>query len=81
MKVFCPNCEVEMKLTKASNPNIKGNGWIAECSMCSMAMTVDIFRSPVKTYDQVTEDFNKIPLTDSQRGSKAKKRCLIPKQK
>lgn len=70
MKVFCPNCEVEMKLTKAANPNTKGNGWIAECSMCSMAMTCDIFRSPAKTYDQVTEDFNKIPLTDSQKGTK-----------
>ena len=48
--------------------------FVVECSMCSLAMNAEIWSKPEKDYDQVTEDFNKIPLTDSQRGVKKRKK-------
>ena len=40
--------------------------WIVECSMCSLLMYVEIRKKPEKDYEQVTLDFNKIPLTDKK---------------
>jgi len=39
-----------------------------------LAIDFEITVQPRKTYDEVTEDFNKIPLTDNQRGVKKRKR-------
>jgi len=74
MEFFCPNCEVKMvaKLDPSYPSDVPI--WNAECSMCWLGMRVQIYREPRKTYDEVTEDFNKIPLTDSQRGSKKGKK-------
>jgi hypothetical protein len=46
--------------------------WILLCTMCSLGMKVVILRESAKTYEQVTLDFDKIPLTDSQKGTKRK---------
>jgi len=56
---------------------LEGIHWIVDCSMCSMGLKVEVVRSITKTYYQVIEDFNKIPLTESQRGTKK----LKPKPK
>jgi len=40
--------------------------WILLCTMCSLGMKVQILQEPKKDYNQVTEDFNKIPLTDKK---------------
>ena len=48
--------------------------WTVECSMCSLAMNAEIFRKPEKDHEQVTLDFNQIPLTDSQRGHTSRNR-------
>jgi hypothetical protein len=48
--------------------------FVVECSMCSLAMNAEIWRKPEKTYYQVINDFNQIPLTDSQRGVKKRKK-------
>lgn len=44
--------------------------WLSNCSMDGLLMRTEILIAAVKDYDQVTEDFNEIPLTDSQHGHK-----------
>ena len=51
--------------------------WIVNCTMCSLGMKVAILRESAKTYEQVTLDFDKIPLTDSQKG----RRKILHKKK
>ena len=46
--------------------NAKRNIWQVECSMCSLVMMCEILRGPAKTYEQVTLDFDAIPLTDKK---------------
>jgi len=70
MKWFCPNCEIQMVAHLDSKYPSSDRIWVVECSMCSLGMNAEIFRTPTKDYDQVTEDFDKIPLTDSQKGTK-----------
>lgn len=69
MKFWCPNDEMQMK------QEVNGEYFVAECPMCSLIMKGEILRQPVKTYEQVTLDFQAIPLTDKKalRAQKRKK--------
>lgn len=58
--------------------DVKNKAFAAECPMCSMIINGFIYREPAKTYEQVTLDFDQIPLTDSQRGTKKR---IVPKPK
>jgi len=69
MKWFCPNCEILGKAIMLNSQDGKFN-----CADCMLAIDFEITVQPRKTYDEVTEDFNKIPLTDNQRGVKKRKR-------
>ena len=47
-----------------------------ECSDCGFSYAFQITELPKKTYDEVTEDFNKIPLTDKKAVLAAKRKRI-----
>lgn len=70
MRFWCPNDEMEMRQI------VTGNHFVVECGMCSLVMKGEILRRPEKTYEQVTLDFNQIPLTD-KKAVRARKRRAV----
>jgi hypothetical protein len=69
MQWFCPNCEILGKAIMVNSRDGKFN-----CADCMLALDFEITVQPQKTYEQVTLDFEKIPLTDKKAVLAAKRK-------
>jgi rubredoxin len=69
MKTVCWNCEIVGEVNMFRRLDGK-----FECPDCGFSFAFQITALPKKTYDEVTEDFNKIPLTDKKAVLAAKRK-------
>jgi len=66
---LCTNCHIIGKAEMFNNLNGKFS-----CPDCGFSFAFQITALPKKTYDEVTLDFNKIPLTDKKAVLAAKRK-------